>query len=52
MEKLPYYFLIDFFTLILEEDSEIQRDIKEWKSLLLSKPLDSSVTMIVKDILN
>ncbi|XP_048729083.2 centromere protein O-like isoform X2 [Ostrea edulis] len=36
----------------IEEDSEIQRDIKEWKSLLLSKPLDSSVTMIVKDILN
>lgn len=36
----------------IEEDSETQRDIKQWKSLLLSKPLDDSFSHIVKDILD
>nr|XP_022287201.1 centromere protein O-like [Crassostrea virginica] len=35
----------------IEEDSETQRGIVEWKSLLLSKPLYDSFSEIVKDIL-
>ncbi|XP_062581345.1 centromere protein O-like [Saccostrea cucullata] len=36
----------------IEEDSETQRSIKEWKNLLLSKPLAESISEIMKDILN
>lgn len=36
----------------IEEDSETQQDIKQWKSVLLSKPLYDSFSQIVKDILD
>lgn len=35
----------------IEEDSETERDLKQWKSLLLSKPLSDSFSQIVRDIM-
>ncbi|XP_061182585.1 uncharacterized protein LOC133190913 [Saccostrea echinata] len=35
----------------IEEDSETQRNIKDWKNIFLSKPLADSVSEIVTDIL-
>lgn len=47
----PHYESIPIQFFFSEEDSETQRGIVEWKSLLLSKPLYDSFSEIVKDIL-